>query len=74
MSIRTLKQTNERVKVKKEVNRMEGIPSDVTSTYCYFDLYAACAKGLSLPNDAICGKCVAAAHAEIVRRNDNGTQ
>ncbi len=53
---------------------MEGTKGDVTNTYCYFDLYAACAKGLVLPDDAICGKCVAAAHAEIVCKNDNGTQ
>ncbi len=44
----------------------------VQSNYCYFDLFSGCVKGLELPNDAVCGKCVAAAHAEIVRGNGNG--
>ncbi len=45
----------------------------VHSNYCYYDLHSGCVKGLELPNDAVCGKCVADAHAEIVRRTGNGT-
>ncbi len=44
----------------------------VQSNYCYFDLYSGCVKGLDRPNDQICGKCIAAAHMEIVRTNGNG--
>lgn len=53
---------------------MKGTQRDGTSTCCYFDLYEECAKGLALPDDAVCGKCVAAAHAEIVRQDVVGTQ
>ncbi|MGZ4904643.1 MAG: hypothetical protein ACXVIF_01950 [Halobacteriota archaeon] len=51
----------------------------VKSNYCYYELYSGCVKGLELPSDAVCGKCVAEAHSAIIRsnangRNGNGTQ
>ncbi len=64
----TFKQT----KGHREVNEMEvKLAEIVQSNYCYFDLYSGCVKGLELPDDAVCGKCIAEAHAAIVRNNDN---
>ncbi len=68
-------QTNEQI-TKKTVNKMNvQLSETVKSTYCYYDLYSGGVTGLGLPNDAVCGKCVAAAHVEILRngRDGNGT-
>ncbi len=46
----------------------------VQSNYCYFDLFSGCVKGLELPNDEVCRKCIAGAHADITRSNGNGTR
>ncbi len=63
---------------EKRGNTMDVKLSDIVkTTYCYYDLYSGCVKGLETPNDAVCGKCVAAAHIEIIRsngRNGNGTR
>ncbi len=39
----------------------------VKSNYCYYDLHSGCVKGLELPNAIVCGRCVAEAHADIVK-------
>ncbi len=53
---------------------MNVILSDIVqSNYCYFELYSGCVKGLEMPCVKTCGKCVADAHADIVRRSGNGT-
>lgn len=44
----------------------------VKSNYCYYDLHSGCVKGLELPDNTVCSKCVADAHGEIIRHD--GTQ
>ncbi len=39
----------------------------VKSNYCYYELHSGCVKGLELPDDEVCHKCVAEAHADIVK-------
>ncbi len=46
----------------------------VQSNYCYYDLYSECAEDINAPDDAVCRKCIAEAHAQITRRSGNGTQ
>ncbi len=54
---------------------MNVILSDIVqSNYCYYDLHSGCVKGLEMPHTETCTKCVAAAHADIVRRSANGTR
>ncbi len=45
----------------------------VQSNYCYYDLYSECAKDIDVPDDGVCRKCIAEAHADIMRRRSNGT-
>ncbi len=59
---------------KKEGEKMEvKLPEIVQSNYCYFDLFSGCVKGIERPDDVVCRRCVAAAHADITRSNGNGT-
>ncbi len=46
----------------------------VKSNYCYYELHSGCVKGLEMPHTETCRRCVAEAHADIVRRSGNGTR
>ncbi len=41
----------------------------VNNNYCYYELHSGCVKGLEMPDDGVCRKCVADAFTEIVRHN-----